>query len=225
MTDPVEARVRSVNVGSRETNPAKAVGVTGIGKRPVESALLRPPGPKDGGLGSGLVGDFVGDAENHGGNDQAVYAFAREELDYWEARLGRELPDGMFGENLTTTGLDVDAARVGDRWAVGDEVVLEVTGPRVACATFAHRMGEPRWVRTFTEVGRSGAYLAIVTGGTVRPGDAIRVLAQAAHDVPLPVLFAAYMGDLEATRVVLAADFLPQEETEWLQERLDRRSH
>ena len=131
----------------------------------------------------------------------------------------------MLGDNLTTPGLAVDAARVGDRWAVGDEVVLEVTGPRLPCATFAHRMGEPGWLRTFTEVGRSGAYLAIVTGGTVRPGDAVRVLAQAAHDVPLPVVFAAYMGDLEAARVVLAADFLPDAETEWLQERMDRRSH
>ena len=223
MTDPVRARVRSVNVGTREDNPAKRVGSTGIGKRPVESAVLRSPGPKRGGLGSGLVGDFIGDARHHGGDAQAVYAFAREELDHWEARLGRELPDGMFGENLTTTGLDVDAARVGDRWAVGDEVVLEVTGPRTPCATFAHRMGEPRWIRTFTEVGRSGAYLAIVTGGTVRPGDSIRVVAQAAHDVPLPVVFAAYMGDLEAARVVLAADFLPDDETEWLQERVDRK--
>ena len=223
MTDPAVARVRSVNIGSREANPAKAVGVTGIGKRPVESAVLRRPGPKDGGLGSGLVGDFVGDVESHGGDDQAVYAFAREELDHWEARLGRELADGLFGENLTTTGLDVDASKVGDRWAVGDEVVLEVTGPRVPCATFALRMGEPGWLRTFTEVGRSGAYLAIVTEGTVRPGDEIRVLAQAEHDVRLPVLFAAYMGDLEAARVVLAADFLPEEETEWLQERMDHR--
>jgi MOSC domain-containing protein YiiM len=84
-------------------------------------------------------------------------------------------------------------------------------------------MGEPRWIRTFTEVGRSGAYLAIVTGGTVRRGDSIRVLAQATHDVPLPVVFAAYMGDVEAARVVLAADFLPDEETEWLQERVERK--
>src|SRR3954471_22110828 len=112
------AEVLSVNLGSSEHNPAKSVGVTGIGKRPVDVAVLRAPGPKRGGLGSGLVGDFIGDVRSHGGDDQAVYAFAREELDSWEARLGVELADGSFGENLTTVDLDVDASLVGDRWAV-----------------------------------------------------------------------------------------------------------
>jgi MOSC domain-containing protein YiiM len=223
VTQPAAGQVRSVNVGRREPNPAKDVGVTGFDKRSVEEVVLRAPGPKHGGLGSGLVGDFIGDVRSHGGDGQAVYAFAREELDQWGTRLGRELPDGAFGENLTTTGLDVDGAKVGDRWAVGDEVVLEVTGPRIACATFAHRMGEPGWLRTFTEVGRSGAYLGIVAEGTVRRGDPIRIVSRAAHDVPLPVLFRAYMGDLEAARVVLAEDFLPDEEADWLRERLARR--
>ena len=100
------------------------------------------------------------------GTYQAVYAFAREELDWWGERLGRDLPDGMFGENLTTRGLAVDEALVGEQWAVGDEVLLQVTAPRIPCATFATRMGEPRWVKQFSEVGRSGAYLAVVRGTT-----------------------------------------------------------
>ena len=83
--------------------------------------------------------------------------------------LGRELANGMFGENLTTTDLDVDGALVGERWGVGDEVVLEVCGGRVPCATFAHRMGVRGWLKKFTEVARSGAYLSIENGGTVRP--------------------------------------------------------
>ena len=103
------AHVASVNLGSREPNPAKTVGVTGIRKRPVDVATLRAPGPKRGGLGSGLVGDFIGDVRHHGGDCQAVYAFAREELDSWERRLDVELANGSFGENLTTLGLDVDA--------------------------------------------------------------------------------------------------------------------
>jgi len=107
----VSAHVATVNVGSREPNPAKKVGLTGILKRPVDVATLRAPGPKRGGRGSGLVDDFIGDVRNHGGDDQAVYAFAREELDSWEARLGVELTDGSFGENLTTLGLDVARAR------------------------------------------------------------------------------------------------------------------
>jgi len=223
VTAPGGASVRSVNVGRREANPAKGVGVTGIGKRPVEAARLRAPGPKHGGLGSGLVDDFIGDVQHHGGDRQAVYAFAREELDRWAHRLEREIPDGLFGENLTTTGIDVDAAGVGDRWAVGDEVVLEVTGPRIPCATFAVRMGHRGWLRTFAQVARSGAYLAIISGGTVRPGDPIRVVARADHEVPLPVVFSAFMGDLGAIRAVLQADFLPDDEAEWLSDRLARR--
>jgi len=187
--------------------------------------VLRAPGPKHGGLGSGLVGDFIGDVRSHGGDRQAVYAFAREELDRWAERLGRELADGLFGENLTTAGLDVDAARVGDRWSVGDEVVLEVTGPRIPCATFAHRMGERGWLRTFTEVGRTGAYLAIVDGGTVRPGDAVEVVARAEHQVSLPVTFRAFMGDPAAGRLVLDAGLLPPDEEEWLRGRIKLRTH
>src|SRR5687767_1149230 len=116
---PVPAHVDSVNLGTREPNPAKTVGVTGIRKRPVDAATLRAPGPKRGGFGSGLVDDFIGDVRHHGGDLQAVYAFAREELDFWEGRLGVELGNGSFGENLTTIGLDVDSSLIGDRWAVG----------------------------------------------------------------------------------------------------------
>ena len=128
---------------------------------------MRDPGPKRGGLGSGVVGDDVVSRKHHGGSRQAVYAVAREELDWWGATLGRELVDGMFGENLTTQGLDVDAAVVGERWRVGS-ALLEVTGPRIPCATFRAWMGEPGWVRRFTERGRTGAYLAVVERG---PGE------------------------------------------------------
>ena len=173
-------RVLSVNLASApEPNPAKDVGRTGIGKRPVDSAVLRAPGPKHGGLGSGLVGDVICDTRSHGGDRQAVYAYAREELDAWERRLDRELANGFFGENLSTQDLDVDGALIGERWRIGEEVVLEVCGPRVPCATFAFRMGERGWLKTFTQAGRSGAYLSIEVGGTVRPGDVVDGALQA----------------------------------------------
>jgi MOSC domain-containing protein YiiM len=219
----VPAHVVSVNLGAREPNPAKTVGVTGIRKRPVDAATLRDPGPKHGGLGSGLVDDFIGDVRHHGGDLQAVYAFAREELDFWEGRLGVELAHGSFGENLTTRGLDVDAALIGDRWAVGDEVVLEVTGPRIPCATFAARMGIRGWVKTFAAEARSGAYLAVVTGGVVRPGDEVRVVARAEHDVDVPTTFRAFMGDLEAAAHVLAVGCLPEHELAALRDMVERR--
>jgi MOSC domain-containing protein YiiM len=219
----VPAHVVSVNLGSPEPNPAKTVGVTGIRKRPVDVATLRAPGPKRGGLGSGLVGDFIGDVRSHGGDDQAVYAFAREELDSWEASLRVELADGSFGENLTTLGLDVDGSLVGDRWAVGEEVVLRVTGPRIPCVTFAARMGIRGWLRTFAAEARSGAYLAVETSGEVRPGDEIRLVSRPEHDVDVPTTFRAFMGDLDAAERVLAVGCFPEHELAALRDMVERR--
>jgi MOSC domain-containing protein YiiM len=197
---------------------------TGIGKRPVEAAQVRAPGPKKGGLGSGLVGDFVGDDRHHGGDRQAVYAYAREELDAWEGRLGRGLPDGVFGENLTTLGVDVDGALVGERWRVGEEVVLEVCGPRLPCATFASRMGERGWVRRFTEVGASGAYLAVVAPGIVRSGDTVEVVHRPDHAVDVRLTFRAFTGDLDAAARVLEARVLGEDDHADLLETWERRT-
>ena len=136
----VPAAVRSVSAGSPEPVPGLK-RPSGIRKRPVEVIEVRDPGPKRGGLGSGVVGDAIISRKHHGGTTQAVYAVAREELDWWGDHLGRELPDGMFGENLTTTDLEVDTAEVGELWRVGG-TLLEVGGPRIPCATFAKHMAE-----------------------------------------------------------------------------------
>ena len=214
----------SLNVGRSEPNPVKGPVPTGIAKQPVESAELRAPGPKRGGLGSGVVGDFVGDQRHHGGDRQAVYAYAREELDAWQERLGRDLPAGLFGENLTTVGLDVDAALVGERWRVGDDVLLEVTGPRIPCSTFAARMGERGWVRRFTEVGNTGAYLAVAAPGTIRVGDPIEVVSRPDHGIGVRLTFRAFTGDLEAAERVLAARCLGPDDHAELAETVRRRT-
>jgi MOSC domain-containing protein YiiM len=186
------ARLNSVNLGYPRPNPHKEVGWTGIGKQPTEGPVeVRAPGPKTTGRGSGLVGDFIGDGKHHGGDEQAVYAFQREDLDEWEGRLGRELPNGFFGENLTTVGLEVNTARLGERWRVGNDVVLQVTAPRIPCSTFRGWMGEKGWARTFTEAGRPGAYLSVITPGIIKAGDPIEVIHRPDHDVTISLAFRA----------------------------------
>ena len=213
--------MRSVNVGGARGGIRRRGGDTAIDKRPVASVQVRDPGPKRGGLGSGVVGDEVVSRKHHGGSRQAVYAVAREELDWWGASLGRELADGMFGENLTTEGLDVDGAVVGERWRVGS-ALLEVTGPRIPCATFAAWMTEPGWVRRFTERGRTGAYLAVVEPGVVGAGDAVEVLDRPAHGITVPEVFRAFTGDDGQAERALAAGILGDDDQRWLERRVAR---
>ena len=106
-----KATVLQVNLAVPEKSDAKNVGITGINKQPVDHPVaVRAPGPKKTGLHSGLVGDQIFDIDHHGGDDQAVYAYAREDYDWWERRLGRTLPGGVFGDNLTTADVDVSGA-------------------------------------------------------------------------------------------------------------------
>jgi MOSC domain-containing protein YiiM len=196
----------SVNVGHPEPNPHKESKSTGIGKRAVAGPVeVRAPGPKRGGLGSGLVGDFIGDGKHHGGDAQAVYAFQREDLDRWQERLGRDLPNGFFGENLTTLGFDVNEARVGEVWRVGEEVQLKVTSPRIPCSTFRGWMGEPGWAKMFTAEGRPGTYLSVVRPGSVRPGDRVEVVQRPDHDVTAALVFRATTTERDLLPRLLAA--------------------
>lgn len=214
----MDAVVRSVNAGRLASLPGLNRR-TAIVKRPVDRIEVRDPGPKHGGLGSGVVGDEVGTPQHHGGSTQAVYAVAREELDWWGTELGRELPDGMFGENLTTTGLDVDGALLGERWRAG-AALLEVAAPRIPCATFAARMAEPQWVRRFSERGRTGAYLRVLEAGVVAAGDPVRVEHRPEHAFTVVDHFRACTGDRETAAAIVSAGILPAEEHDWLAGRL-----
>jgi MOSC domain-containing protein YiiM len=138
----------------------------------------------------GLAGDEVADTKHHGGVDQAVYAYAREDLDAWQHELGRPLRSGEFGENLTTVGLDVQNARMGERWQVGS-ALLEVAGVRIPCSTFQGFLGERAWVKRFTERGIPGAYLRVVSEGSVCVGDQIDVVERRPHDLTVGLTFRA----------------------------------
>jgi MOSC domain-containing protein YiiM len=179
--------------------------VTGIDKRPVDGPVrVAAPGPKGVGA-SGLAGDAVCDLRHHGGNDQAVYAVAREDLDDWGRELGRPLASGSFGENLTTEGLDVSGARIGERWRVGSEVVLEVTCGRIPCRTFQGHLGEQRWVKRFTQKGAPGAYLRVIEPGEIRAGDPIEIVHRPDHEVTVALAFRAETTERTLLPRVLAA--------------------
>jgi MOSC domain-containing protein YiiM len=217
------ATVLSVNLGRAQPTEHSGAGVTGIDKRPAVGPIeVRAPGGKRDGLGSGVVGDAICDRRYHGGDDQAVYAYAREDLDTWAAALGRPLGNGCFGENLTTARLDVTAALIGERWRVGDALVLEVSSPRIPCRTFAGWLSEHGWIRRFTLAGHPGAYLRVVAPGSVRQGDAIDVVHRPAHDITIGVVFRALTREPLLLARVLAAGALPEADQPAARGRLDK---
>jgi MOSC domain-containing protein YiiM len=203
-------KVLSVNVAVPRPSLAKGLEMTGIDKRPVDHPIeVRPPGPKTTGLHSGVVGDAIGDIQHHGGDDQAVYAYAREDYEWWEAELGRSLPSGFFGENLTTVGVDLQEARIGEVWRIGDVVELQPTFGRIPCATFQARMEEPHWTKRFAQANRTGAYLRILTPGPIRTGDPIEIVHRPAGSVSIADAFRIYMFDHAEFPKLLAAESLP----------------
>ncbi|MDT5225772.1 MAG: hypothetical protein QOG19_3179 [Mycobacterium sp.] len=219
----------SVNVARARTNPdpramSKVTGIDKIGT--AEAVKVRAPGSMRGGLGSGLVGDTIGNKKLHGGDDQAVYAYAREDLDDWEARLQRKLSDGMFGENLTTSGMDVTGARIGERWRVGtDGLLLEVSAPRTPCRTFSSFLNLSHWMKTFTQAGKPGAYLRVLSPGTVRAGDDITIDYRPDHDVTIELVFRAKMSEPELLPRLLAADALSAEIKTYVRRRVASREN
>ncbi|MET7417499.1 MOSC domain-containing protein [Dactylosporangium sp. NPDC005555] len=211
----------SVNAGTAAPTAHSDVPTTGIDKRPIDGpVLVTVPGPR-GTQETGVAGDVVCDVRHHGGPDQAVYAYAREDLDRWEAELRRELPGGVFGENLTTSGLDVTGARIGERWRIGDELLLEVSAPRIPCRTFAAWLDERGWIKRFTQRALPGAYLRVVRPGTIRAGDPVEVVHSPAHDVTVGVAFRALTAEPALLPRLLAADELPERTKEKVRTRLN----
>jgi MOSC domain-containing protein YiiM len=204
----------SVNLGAARATEHSDIGYTGIDKRPVTGPVqVRAPGRKGIG-GSGLVGDRVCDLRHHGGDYQAVYAYAREDLARWSAELDRPLPPGCFGENLTTVGVNVTDAVIGERWRIGRQVVLEVCSPRVPCRTFAGWLRERGWVKRFTERAVPGAYLGVVEPGFIEAGHPVRVIQRPDHDITVGLAFRALTTEPELLPRLLVATALHPEAME-----------
>ena len=204
-------RIASVNVGQPQLNPWKTIKLTGIDKRPVEGPVMVSR-PRAKGMGMvGLAGDRVYDVLNHGGPDRAVYAYAREDLDFWAAQLGRPLPSGVFGENLTTEGADANGALIGERWRIGPDVILEVSCPRIPCGTFQGWLALAGWVKRFTLAARPGPYFRVIEPGEIQAGDQIEIVYRPDHDVTVALSFRALTVEPELLPRLLVADALPGE--------------
>jgi MOSC domain-containing protein YiiM len=202
-------RLVSVNVG-KPSPVGQWRGHTiqsGITKRPVGGRVRVE--------GVNLAGDAQADRTVHGGPDKAVYAYAREDGDWWADELGREIPAGMFGENLTTTGVSCSEAVIGERWRVGS-VELEVCQPRLPCFKLGLRFGDGRMLKRFAQASRPGAYLRIISEGDLAVGDEVEVLSRPAHGVTIALVSEAILLDDALLPRALEAKELPEDLRGWM---------
>jgi MOSC domain-containing protein YiiM len=179
--------VESVNVGTpREVSWRGRTVTTAIWKDPVRGRVRV--------RGVNVDGDRQANLEVHGGVDKALYAYAAEDLEWWAGQLGREVPPGSFGENLTVRGVDVSGALVGERWRAGG-TLLEVSQPRIPCFKLGIRMGSQRFPSHFAAAGRPGAYLRILAEGAVAAGDPVEVVHRPGHGLTVAEVSRIYHQD------------------------------
>jgi MOSC domain-containing protein YiiM len=215
MATPI-GKVLSVNVGTpREFE---------YGGRPAKSAIWKSPAVgRIAARGVNLDGDEQADREVHGGPDKAVYAYAIEDIRWWEKELGRSLEYGELGQNLTTQGIDVNNALVGERWEIGT-TVLEVSEPRIPCWRLGVRMQDKLFPRRFSEALRPGSYLRIVVEGDIGAGDEIRVVERPDHDLTIGDVFRIYMRDRNEVARILTVSKMSESWRRWAKDLLQRRS-
>lgn len=214
MTTP-QPNVVSVNVSEPRLVRWRGRDVlTSIFKEPVDGRVAVQ--------GINLIGDDQADRTVHGGPDKAVYAYAREDLDWWSDGLGTVLSPGVFGENLTLAGVEVTGAVIGERWRIND-VLLEVCGPRTPCYKLGIRMGEDGFPRLFAAAGRPGAYLRILSKGTVAAGDDLAVEHRPTHGVTVALVAEVYHRDHSRAAELLPAPELAHEWQDWARLWVERR--
>ena len=208
------ARLVSVNLAVVRTGDWTGdMGRSGIDKRPADRPVKATR--------DGLVGDTICDRRVHGGEDQAVYAYAREDAAWWSAELDRDLPPGRFGENLSTEGLDVTGAVIGEHWSIGT-AVLEVSAPRVPCRVFAGFWDVRDLIKRFTNAARPGAYLRVVTEGEITAGDPVTVVYRPDHGVTIGTTFRALTTEPDLLPRLLDAPELPAAAHDKARRRLSR---
>jgi MOSC domain-containing protein YiiM len=214
----VTGRIEAVCVSGADLLPLpdKRPNRSGIDKTPVTGRVAVHE--------LGLDGDVQVNKKHHGGEGQAVYAYAQEDAQFWIAELGRELPPGRFGENLRTSGVDLRNALLGDRWRVGT-ALFEVTAWRTPCANFARFWGVPDLVKRFAAHGATGAYLRVLEPGDVGAGDAVEIIFRPDHAVTTGLVFRA--GTREKSRLpelAPALRYLPVKDQEKVAAKIEART-
>ena len=189
-------------------------GRSGIDKRAVDRPVKL--------ANNSVEGDFVGDTKVHGGYDKAVYSYAREDAQWWESELGIPIASGRFGENLTTQGIDVSGAVIGELWQIGS-AILEVAQPRTPCRVFTGFWDRPNLIKEFTDAGRPGAYLRIIQEGQVRAGDAIKIVSSPTHGISVGTMFTARGEDRFAMFELLAKSDSSDTVKQWASKMLIRK--
>ena len=174
----------SINAGKQQTQINKGrTEITGIYKTtlqgPVQITSL------------GIADDFIGSPKHHGGPDQALYVYGETDYQWWAKELGKDMPPGMFGENLTISGLECAVFNIGDFLHISD-VILQVTAPRIPCSTFATRMEDPQWVKKFRAAERPGLYVRVVREGSLTIGEGVQVEKYSGETVALIEMYRDY---------------------------------
>ena len=213
---PETGKLLSINVTAivHEEPWAGDKGRSGIDKRSVTGSVR---------LADNCVeGDFVGDSKSHGGYDKAVYSYAREDAEWWEGELGMPIASGRFGENLTTQGVEVSGAVIGEVWKIGS-ATLEVSQPRTPCRVFAGFWDRPNLIKEFTDAGRPGAYLRIIQEGQVSAGDVIEIAFRPSHGISVAKMFTARGEDRLAMFEFLAKSDSSESVKQWASRMLIRK--
>lgn len=216
VTDDVTGpRLLAVSVGRpRPIDRNGQEATTAIWKVPVDGPILA--------AGVNLAGDDQADRRAHGGYDKAIYSYADEDRRWWEGELGRSVDLGGFGENLTTAGIDLGQARIGERWRVGS-ALLEVSEPRIPCWKLNRRMDDRRFIQRFNAAERPGSYLRIVEEGPLQAGDTITVVDVPDHDLTIGEVARTHRDrDRVGAERMLAVDAVSAAWKGWAREILDR---
>ena len=197
----------SINVGKpREFEYKGRTAISAIWKLPVDGRVAAK--------GINLEGDDQADREAHGGFDKAIYAYAMEDLQWWEKKIEQDIANGQFGENLTTQGIDVNHALLGEHWQIGS-TILEVSEPRIPCWRFGVRMNDKTFPKIFTKALRPGAYLRIIQEGDVGTGDEIKVIQKPKHDLTIKDVFRIFTKDRDEAKRLLEVECISDAWKAW----------